>query len=96
MGRLLRLAVYDVNGESVGPEDLVGYVDVPLQALAEVAMPYTEMPQSSPPWHLRFGLRHPSPAMQNAFLSKVSCVALYVQQRRRGFVPTADVLGLLS
>jgi hypothetical protein len=103
--RLYRLALFDVGGERLGPDDLVGYVEFTLQQLAEVALPYKdESPVDlthigrgvRPPldWHFRFGLNSPEAALQTAFAHKLSSLTFFVEQRK--LRPTADVLHLFG
>jgi hypothetical protein len=96
--RLYRIALFDVRGERLGPDDLVGYVEVTLQQLAEVALPYKdERPVDHVrigDWHLRFGLNSPEAALQTAFAHKQSSLTFFVEQRK--LRPTADVLHLFS
>jgi len=102
LSQVFRFALFDVGAEVIALRDMIGYVDITLQQLAEEAVPFKEQFQNAddplsriPKWQFRLHLQSENPHLHDMLKTKGTCLNFLVQQRAR-VVQQASNVNVLS
>lgn len=105
LSKRYRFALFDVGSEVIALRDMIGFVDITLQQLAEEAIPFKEQfvnmddpAQKIPKWQFRMPLQSENPQLDEMLKRKGACLNFLVQQRARVSqqAANANILSLLG